>query len=572
MTDKDNNPANKTFHISLVDNFKHGYLTSESGDEYPIPTVNTLLLDHHSVIQNPLVKEFEKEFGNLETTDFVEAEFIVRERNRKEIQELLDNGSGPGELEFFDKHKGPKAIVDKFLDYMDKTSLNRKFLTAKYTREDKYTGEDVSHNIFWEALNRYQSNRNIKPISELLEILSTFNIPSIMLTLTYDPSFRTQRESWELVSKDFNRFLTRLKIEIAKQQGIKVKDLKMPYIRVLEAQHDINGENYGYAHIHILFFGMDYLYWNGNHEEYEFIKSGHPIRKSIESFWKLGYTSVNKTASGENIRNPVNYLMKYIRKTWGSWNDEAVLTKAMLWAFNKRTFDVSRKFGEYVKSVAESSLGDNELIDIVKQYPAILDMPELTSTLNDLSDSMRTTLRNISEAYRTIRHEPVPDTAIDEFIRIAKEPAKESIIDKLEQIINGSKSDDEADDESDAENEPTCELLGMLKAFKPNRKTNPKSSRITHVVWLEERQSTNNEPSFDEVLETYDISDLDYLAEQSALFNASREQERALKFLMSAYNSGHKDWVFYVRPRVDPDPMTKLYRLGRSLARGNRKT
>ena len=546
MTDKDNNPPNKTFHISLVDifkNFKHGYLTSESGYQFPIPIANTILLDHHSVIQNPLVKEFEKEFGNLETTDFVEAEFIVRERNRKEIQELLDNGSGPDELEFFDKHKGPKAIVDKFLDYMDKTSINRKFLAAKYT------GEDDSHNIFWEALNRYQSNRNIKPISELLEILSTFNIPSIMLTLTYDPSCRTQRESWELVSKDFNRFLTRLKIEIAKQQGIEVKDLKMPYIRVLEAQHDLNGENYGYAHIHILFFGMDYLYWNGNHEEYEFIKSGHPIRKSIESFWKLGYTSVNKTASGENIRNPVNYLMKYIRKTWGSWNDEAVLTKAMLWAFNKRTFDVSRKFGDYVKSVVERSLDNRSLNDIVKQYPLIFDIPELESTIDGLSENMRSTLRNLSEFYGTIRHDPVPDSAINEFISIANKPGKEALLKQIEQLINGPES--------------VCELLGMLKAFKPNRKSYPKSSRITRVVWLEERQTTNDNSTMDEI-ESYTIEDLDFLAEQSALMRSTYEQERALKFLMSAYNTGHKDWVYYIRPHVKEDPLRKLYRLGHS--------
>jgi hypothetical protein len=264
--------------------------------------------------------------------------------------------------------------------------------------------------------------------------------------------------------------------------------------------------------------------------------------------------------------------MKYIRKTWGSWNDEAVLTKAMLWAFNKRTFDVSRKFEDYVKSVAETSLGDSQLSDIVKQYPAILDMPELKSTLNDLSESVRTTLRNVSEAYRTIRHAPVPDTAIVDFIRIAKMPDKESIIDQIERIINGSKSD-ESDGESDAENEPTCELLGMLKAFKPNRKTNPKSSRITRVVWLEERQTTNDNSAMDEI-ESYTVDDLDFLAEQSAYFRSTREQERALKFLMSAYNTGHKDWVYYVRPRVDhdPDPMTKLYRLGHSLVRGNRKT
>lgn len=553
MTDKDNKSGNKTFHISIENNYKHGILRAESGYDYPLPLTTTLLLDHHSVIQNPLVKEFESDFGNLETTSYTEAEFIVRERNRKEIQKLLDNGSGPDELEFFDMHKGPKAIVDKFLTYMESCSLNRKFLAASYQNEKG------DHNIFWEALNRYQSNRNIKPISELLEILSLYNVPSIMLTLTYDPGNRSQRESWELVSKDFNRFLTRLKIEIAKEREMKLADLKIPYIRVLEAQHDLNGENYGYAHIHVLFFGMDYLYWNGNHEEYEFIKSGHPIRKSIESFWKLGYTSVNKTASGENIRNPVNYLMKYIRKTWGSWNDEAVLTKAMLWAFNKRTFDVSRKFGDYVKSVVQDHVSDRSLYDLVRLYPQIVEMPEISSILEGLPDSERMTLRNLSEAYGTVRHSPIPDSAIDEFIRIAKEPAKESIIDKLERIINGSKSDEDSmEADVSSIDKPTIELLGMIKAFKPNRKIEPLSKRHSMVVWIEERQSTN-EDSANVELDKYTMDDLEFLAEQSALMRSSFQEERALKFLMSAYNHGHKDWVFYVRPKGDPDSIAKQY-------------
>ena len=499
----------------------------------------TLLLDHHSVIQNPVIQEFEDEFTDLEVTSFTKAEFIVREHNGKDIQKLLDNGFEPGELEYFDIHKGPKAITDKFLTYMETCSANRKFLAASLRN-----GQGEKH-IFWEALNRYQSNRNVKPISELLEILSLYNIPSIMLTLTYDPGNRSQRESWELVSKDFNRFLTRLKIEIAKERGISVKDLQLPYIRVLEAQHDLNGKNYGYAHVHVLFFGVDYLYWNGNHEEYEFVKTGRPIRKSIESFWKLGYTSVNKTASGQNILNPVNYLMKYIRKTWESWNDEAVLTKAMLWAFNKRTFDVSRKFGDYVKSVVQGHVNDQTVYELVRLYPQIIEMPEISSILDDLPEFEQTYLRNLSEIYGKHRHPPVPDSAIDEFTTIAKLPNTTELLEHVKHLTTKPES--------------IAELLGMIKAFKPDHERVPFSKRHTMTIQITHRQSTNDDSANVE-LDKYTMDDLEFLAEKSAMMRSSRDEEKALKFLMSAYNKGHMDYVYYAMPKSDLALLYKSYR------------
>ena len=502
---------------------------------------STLLLDHHSVIQNSLIEEFEKEFTDIEVTSFTEAEFIVRGRNRKELQRLLDNGSKPGQIEYYDIHKGAKAIVDKFTDYMESCTANKRFLAAS-GQNDK--GE---YHVFWEALNRYQSNRNIKPISELLEILSLYNVPSIMLTLTYDPGNRSQRESWELVSKDFNRFLTRLKIEIAKERGISVKDLQLPYIRVLEAQHDINGKNYGYSHIHVLFFGMDYLYWNGNHEEYEFIKSGHPIRKSIESFWKLGYTSVNKTASGQNILNPVNYLMKYIRKTWSSWNDEALLTKAMLWAFNKRTFDVSRKFGEYVKSVVQDHVNERSLYDLVKMYPQIIDMPEITDIFDSLTESEKIRLRNASDVYGRFKHPAVPDSAIEEFTEISKLPDRTSeILDRVERLTSKRKS--------------TTELLGMLRGFKPvDRVRIPFSEKHTKVIHLVDHDSLHRLQSKVN-LEKYTVDDIDLLAEKAIKLKPTSEESKALNFLLSARDKGEMDSVYYPMPKSQLSHLHRLMR------------
>jgi hypothetical protein len=178
----------------------------------------------------------------------------------------------------------------------------------------------------WQIFNRYQSNRNIRRLSNAL---SKSPDKGVFLTLTIDPKIMTLQEAWENIAQNWHRFLARLRVET----GYK----RLYYIWVLEAQSN------GYPHIHALFLGMDYLYWGGNREAWA-MDDSHS--KNLKHFWGIGSIYINRTKEGEGIENPVSYLMKYIRKTWNpkdkDEDDKALLTKSMLWYFNKRAWNTSR--------------------------------------------------------------------------------------------------------------------------------------------------------------------------------------------------------------------------------------
>lgn len=518
------------------------------------PLVKPELLDHRDLMRNERVRWLEYELGNFEITKWTKREDIDHRRDKKNVQALMDNHAEAPDLAYWDKHKGPKAIVDKFLEYMDRCWANKKYLVADGTIVFN-NGDTDEKTIWWEALNRYQSNRNVREVSELLEKLSKVEDKAIMLTLTFDPELRSQRESWESVAQDFHRFITRLKIEIAKEKGIKVRDLELPFIRVLEAQHDIDGENYGYAHIHVLFFGIDFLYWNGNAEEYQYIRSGNPIRKSIESFWKLGYTSVNKTRRGQNIQYPVNYMMKYVRKLWQQWTDEAILTKAMLWAFNKRTFDKSRNLKEYVenkvqKRIAAENTAIGDLVNLVKKYPGLWDMPETQAARGDLATNrgIEMTISNVAEAYNGLHgDEPIPDQAVEDFERLVN-------------YVNNRISDDEG---SEMEDKPKWyfSLVGMAQGFKPKRYGQPVSSRISSIVKIVERQSKVETKDQSEELEVYTTNNIPELQVLAGENRATKDQLKALIYLTRFVDHGLESVSYYRSVYMDPGPLQKYREL-----------
>jgi hypothetical protein len=286
---------------------------------------DTPLLDHYSVIGQKTFSLIQELYPEYDINRVLEPSDLHHERDKKNIQDLLKNKiTDKNKLEFYQKDY--ELIIDKFLTYMSNISKSKFLLVG--------SGDD-NKKIVWEGLNRYQSNRNVNKYSKELDILENANIPACMITLTYDHDKRDLKSAWENVSKDLHAFRKKLFYEIG----------KLPYLWVIEAQKS------GYPHIHMLLFGTDYVYWNGNYEEYQDRKNGLKTDKSIQSMWGFGFTSVNKTLEGKKVKNPIHYVMKYVRKVWNDWNYEAVLTKSLLWAFNKRSFNVSRNFSQYCMSL-----------------------------------------------------------------------------------------------------------------------------------------------------------------------------------------------------------------------------
>jgi len=299
---------------------KPEYLELNSEPIKPFLT-HGICLDHDSVIQNF--------FNGTAIFRYSLASYeINRNRKHDHIRELLN--IKPKTIEDYD-------LKNRVIEYFE----NWKGIRARYPVVIHSHGIDIHGNeipITFHAQNRFFSNRNIAPLSKAL---SEYTGPAVMLTLTLDPNLLTIKEAWQEITEYWNTFLTRLAIEM----GIKRKDLH--WIMVIEAQAN------GYPHIHAVFLGIDYLYWAGNKQEYE---NDNPHSKNLKHLWGHGSVFINKTESNENVKNPINYIMKYIRKTFSitplhsqSEAYKRELTQAMLWAFNKRSFHTSRGLIKWLK-------------------------------------------------------------------------------------------------------------------------------------------------------------------------------------------------------------------------------
>lgn len=199
--------------------------------------------------------------------------------------------------------------LKSFKDYIfDQEEFNR-FIYAENIEENK---------ILIELDNRYcksyqdKINRRAKYIGWKFR-----RSRSVLLTLTIDP-FKYNNDKylmWVDIKKQLNRFLTNVKYHFKKE-----KRRFPPYICSIEAQKN------GNPHLHIVFLGASRLLdW-----------------RQIRDIWKLGHIFINRDNDNRKIRNPVNYLMKYISKTYTDTNEKNELTQALCWLFNIRSYQCSR--------------------------------------------------------------------------------------------------------------------------------------------------------------------------------------------------------------------------------------
>lgn len=237
-----------------------------------------------------------------------------------------------------------QAIINEFRAYMKACYSNPIYnhfkVQTKTGNEEHYT----------RLKNRFMSNRNVLDVLQRFQNLKQ-DIPAVFLTLTYDRT-SSPGQTWEKSAGDWNRFYTRLKAE-RKKQGLS-NDFE--YLYVLEAQES------GHAHIHALIMGpglldgspdgKPYLYWNGNAKDFKDAQARYSKVKSLEAFWKNGFTYVNKSKDRQDIRSPIGYMFKYLLKTFyyskatEEYTDKDrkkdLLGKAFLHAYRKRSFNKSR--------------------------------------------------------------------------------------------------------------------------------------------------------------------------------------------------------------------------------------
>lgn len=186
--------------------------------------------------------------------------------------------------------------------------------------------------------NRFQSDRNIRKLSNAL---NNYHGEGVFLTLTIDPKKINWYEAWTNISKRLGLFMQTVKRHLGN---------KIRFIYTMETQ--LNSTFY--PHIHMLILGI--------HRVADW-------KKIWLKWWKWGFIWINRTEAGETIRNPVAYMMKYIRKhiiEIDDYTSKSFQNAVLLWYFSKRQFNHSiyllQFLGLYFLSIIDPDLRKNIVI------------------------------------------------------------------------------------------------------------------------------------------------------------------------------------------------------------------
>ncbi len=305
---------------------------------FELPKNKIYCFNHYSVIQNF--------FNNAIISYSYKPNEIPHHHDKQDTAKGFVKDKDKHRLEDF---SDVDNVLKAFRNWLSSCYSKPKVLHAHGIYEDDY-GNVLELNATWNALNRFQSDRNIKPLSQALD---NYKGKGVFLTLTVDHSkVKGLKDAWQNISKRWNIFMTRL----SKELNVPRKDIH--YIWVLEAQGN------GYPHIHALFLGIDYLFWAGNKQAWI---NDNPHSKNLKHFWGWGSVFVNSSKSDVNIKNPISYMMKYIRKTFTPYSDydKKELTQALLWAFNKRSWNTSRGLMSYLHYSPKIPVVDFQLEEMV---------------------------------------------------------------------------------------------------------------------------------------------------------------------------------------------------------------
>lgn len=184
--------------------------------------------------------------------------------------------------------------------------------------------------VYSDLENRYSASYQKKIVKRANWLAWKYRkASSVMLTLTLNPKLfgNDKIAMWLSIKKEFNRFMTLLRYHLKKKGIILGKDV--PYLSTIEAMNGRSENDFigkGNPHIHVVFIGATRLFdWH-----------------LIEKWWGLGFIRINRTYGNKKIRKPINYVMKYVTKTYSPTDEKNLLTQSLSWLFGSRSFQPSR--------------------------------------------------------------------------------------------------------------------------------------------------------------------------------------------------------------------------------------
>lgn len=326
--------------ISIIYDIVRFFIMIESQGHLKEFSNNSLLDTYSRIIQKNQIRLIDVDQINANSK---RANIIALEQYIEEIKkEYIENFEDTYVIErWFSPVEGLNQLLLAF------ALRSFKFYLAKSEEENRFI---LAYSVDGEEIFIELDNRYCKSYQEKIKRRANFlswkyqNSKSVLLTLTIDPKLyhNDKYRMWNDIKKQYNRFITAVKYYF-KKRGIKFP----PYVCTIEAQKN------GNPHLHICFLGasriMDY--------------------RKLRDLWKLGYIWINRDSSGKRIRSPINYLMKYITKTYTDTNEYNQLTQALCWLFNIRSYQCSRGLITPLKPKSDSGYSSEYLVIVDDSIP-----------------------------------------------------------------------------------------------------------------------------------------------------------------------------------------------------------
>ena len=327
----------------LVDNKHESSVNSlkNHNDQIIVPALK--LFHDAKEIENEILKhEIEKKESSINDLKFANVQHSDRVR-------LLDVKSKyrAGILSIADVKEKYQQWVS-YDQYMVLTNDECKNIAVKCSKR----GNDVY---------RYRTRNTLDSVFKLSSFLNEdmfnpndTNLKSncLFVTLTYDTKRCSVKEAWDNIGKDINRYFS----------NIKRKFGRFANIRVFEAHAN------GYPHVHILMIFGNHKFSVFEQRAHNDILENSIYRVDDKKAFEQWHGSVKKQSVLEpcpdndkdvvgfvdvqavsNIGHAMNYITKYLVKSTYANDEKAIMTNAMMWVHNKRSFAVSASFKQSLK-------------------------------------------------------------------------------------------------------------------------------------------------------------------------------------------------------------------------------
>jgi len=291
-----------------------------------------------------------------------------------------------------------KFVKPEFIDfYIYQSVLNNALITFAKSSFEKYLGQfkksnryilinnEKNENLLLKLENRYCKSYQKKVKKRMNWLCYIYgNSKAVLLTLTIDPKkYNNEKlKMWFDIKKQYHRFITGLKYYFKKQN----REFP-PYVCCIEAQRN------GNPHLHIVFLGATRLIdW-----------------RKIRNLWHQGFIYINRTYDGQKIRYPINYITKYLTKTYSTTDDSNLLTQSLSWLFNIRSYNCSQDLLYPLKSKFSGEWKANYLCIIDKDIDKISFSKKIDiifNMLNSINHNFKTYIIFKSDEfyYKTLKY------------------------------------------------------------------------------------------------------------------------------------------------------------------------